>query len=213
MQPTFDQASHLLSLVRGKGPSLENIQALYALGIISDVFGVEDPSRIDREAVRLALGYDPFVFRVKIGGPETTDEIVAHLKANGLNNVNPLITQANLPLLARPVVEEDEIVIHDPGTSFSENEGLTILKQEGLLRPTYEHGLRFAREHETATTSKKKPFVIFLHEHWLDPRRRCRVLYLDRSSDNRELDLYYPDGGFDVICVLAGVRPRKRSAA
>ena len=144
-----------------------------------------------------------------MGRDETTDEIVAHLKENGFNYVDPLITQVNFPLTPRSAVEEDEIVIHDPGGSFSVTEGLAILKQEGLLRPTYEHGLRFTREHGTATTSKKKPFVIFLHEPWLDPCRGRCVVYLDRHPGGRELNLHYPGSGSDGGCVLAGVRPRK----
>jgi len=146
---------------------------------------------------------------VKIGAAETTDQIVAYLNANGFNYVNEWINQKNFPLVAKEIPEDDEIVIYDPGTSFTEEEGLAILKREGLLRPTYEHGLRFAREHGTATTSAKKPFVIFLHEPWQDPYGNRRIVYVNRNPDNRELLLHYPDSGFGDFCVLAGVRPRK----
>ncbi len=123
--------------------------------------------------------------------------------------MNEWINQKNFPLKAKEIPEDDEVVIYDPGTSFTEEEGLAILKREGLLRPTYEHGLRFAREHGTTTTSAKKPFVIFLHEPWRDPSGDRRIVCVDRNPDDRELYLVYPDCGFDDRCVLAGVRPRK----
>jgi hypothetical protein len=207
--PTFDQAFQLLSVVREADKTLEGLQALYATGLLSDLLKTEDPAKVDREAFRKLLGFDPSSFRVKMGAAETTDEIVAYLNANGFNYVNEWINQKNFPLKAKETPEDDEIVIYDPGTSFTEEEGLAILKREGLLRPTYEHGLRFAREHGTATTSAKKPFVIFLHEPWQDPDGDRRIVYVNRYPDNRGLDLYYPVNGFYGDCVLAGVRPRK----
>lgn len=205
---TFDQAYHLLGLARGKGVSLEMLQALYGLGVLSDVFDVEDPSRINREAVRVALGYDPSVFRVKLGGPETTDDIVCVLRGGGLR-VNDHITQANFPLTPRGTPEEAGIEIVDPGKGFSENEGLAILKEAKLERPTYEHGLRFAEQHGKTTTSTKKPLVIFLHEPWQGPGRDRRVMCLGRRPGYRWLFLNDPDDGFNDYCGLAGVRSRK----
>jgi len=149
------------------------------------------------------------VFSIKLGGPETTDEVVQSLKErDGFNFVNDLITQTNFPLIPREA-EDIEIEIIDPKRPFSEAEGLEFLKAAGLERPTCEHALRFAEQRGTATTSEKKPFVIFLHEAWLDPRDHRRVLYLDRYSASRRLSLIYPDGRFNDDCVLAGVRPRK----
>ena len=101
-------------------------------------------------------------------------------------------------------------VIVDPGRDFSEEEGLAILKEKGLERPTYEHAIRFAEQHGKATTSEKKPYVIFLHETWLNPDRSRRVVYLRRSARYRKLFLSYPGNRFNDFCVLAGVRPRKQ---
>lgn len=203
--PSLDQAFHLLGLVRGQSTSLENLQALYALGVVSDVFGVEDLSRVNREAVRIALGYDPSVFRVKMGGPETIDQITAALGFP----FNDWITQANFPLTPSEAPWEDEIEIIDPGCSFSEAEGLQFLKDAKLGRPTYAHGIRFGQQFGKATTSAKKPFIVFLHEAWLDPNRHRRVLYIDRFPASCVLDLRCPDDRFGGHCVLAGVRPRK----
>jgi hypothetical protein len=207
--PTFDQAFQLLSVVREADKNLEGLQALYTTGLLSDLLKAENPAKVDREAFRKLLGFDPSSFRVKMGAAETTDEIAAYLNANGFNYVNEWINQKNFPLKAKEIPEDDEVVIYDPGTSFTEEEGLAILKREGLLRPTYEHGLRFAREHGTTTTSAKKPFVIFLHEPWRDPRGHRRVVCVRRSPDYRELGLYCPGSKFCDYCVLAGVRPRK----
>jgi hypothetical protein len=205
MQPTFDQAFQLLNITRESGASLENLQAIYNAGLLSDLLKAESPCKVNREEFRRLLGYDPSVFKVKMGGANNTDEITAALGFP----FNDWITQANFPLTASETPTEDEIEIVDPGKSFSEEEGLTILKEKGLLRPTYEHGIRFAERHGKATTSEKKPFVIFLHEAWLGPNRRRRVVCLYRSAGYRELYLYYPDDGFLDRCVLAGVRPRK----
>ncbi len=49
----------------------------------------------------------------------------------------------------------------------------------------------------------------FSHISWLDPNRNRRIVYLNRNSDNRKLNLNYPDNRFNDNCVLAGVRRRK----
>ena len=144
------------------------------------------------------------VYRIKLGGPETTDEIISGLGFPANSN----ITQENFPLKPH-AIEDVEIEIIDPGCSFSEDEGLKFLADAKLGRPTYGHALRFAKQHGKATTSEKKPFVVFLHEAWQDPNRSRRVLCLVCRARYRELFLGYPDVGFDDDCVLAGVRPRK----
>ena len=53
----------------------------------------------------------------------------------------------------------------------------------------------------------------FSHVSWQDPNRNRRVVYLNRNAKYRKLNLYCPDDRFDDYCVLAGVRPRKRSSA
>ena len=205
MQPTFDQAFQLLNITRESGASLETLQAVYGAGLLSDLLKAENPCKVSREEFRRILGYDPSVFKVKMGGANNTDEITAALGFP----FNNWITQANFPLTASETPTEDEIEIVDPGKSFSEEEGLAILKEKGLLRPTYEHGIRFAEQHGKATTSEKKPFVIFLHIPWRGPSRRRRFVCLRRRAEYRELYLVYPGYGFNGHCVLAGVRPHK----
>lgn len=205
---TFEQAAHLLQLAGDKNMSLEQLQLLYSLGLLSDLFeaaSVLDLTRINREDYKRILGFDPSVFRVRIGGSETTDEIISGFGFPA----DDLITQANFPLQPRAAVEEDEIEIIDPGCSFSEDQGLKFLADAELGRPTYELALRFAEQHGKATTSGRKPFVIFLHEAWQDPRRCRRVLCLNRYARYRGLYLCCPGHGFGDGCVLAGVRPRK----
>jgi len=146
------------------------------------------------------------IFCVRLAGPETTDEIVGSLGFP----VNSYITQQNFPILPRLAIEEIEIV--DPGRSFSEKEGLAMIAEVKLERPTYEHGIRFSQQHgRVMTSSNKKPFVLFLHEAWEDPEGVRRVLCLFRSPDRRWLHLDYPDDGFFDSCVLAGVRPHQPS--
>ncbi len=204
MQPTLDQGRQLLNLAGEAGVSLEKLQILYGTGLLSDLLKTENPAAVNREEFRVLLGFVPSVFRVKLGGPEKTDQIVSGLGFPA----NSYITQKNFPLKPH-AIEEAEIEIYDPGCSFSEEEGHGFLKAVGLERPTHEHFLRFAEQCGTATTSKKKPFVIFLHEPWLGPYDNRRVLYLDRSSAHRKLHLLCPDYRFLGACVLAGVRPRK----
>ena len=148
----------------------------------------------------------PEVFRVRLGGPETTDEIVANLGFPA----NEWITRANFPLTPRQALEEVEIQIIDPGRSFNKNEGLALLAEVKLERPTYEHGIRFSQQHGKLTTSSEKPFVLFLHEVWEDPEGLFRVLCLFRSPDRRWLHLDFADDVFFDSCVLAGVKPRKQ---
>ncbi|MEK7212407.1 MAG: hypothetical protein AAB686_01895 [Patescibacteria group bacterium] len=203
---TFPQAKHLIEVFE----TLESgqLQALIASGLLTDLRRCAaelDPTKVDRDQYQRILGLDPSVFRVLMGGPETTDQITAALGFP----FNEWITQANFPLKPAEAPWEDEIEIVDPGTSFSEEKGLVILAEAKLERPTYEHGIRFAQQHGKATTSKKKPFVIFLHKPWQGPDRIRRVVFVRRFPAYRRLRLYYPGDGFSDDCVLAGVRPRK----
>lgn len=149
---------------------------------------------------------EPTIFCVRLGGPETTDEIVAGLgfPANGY------ITQANFPLRPRPVIEEVEMQIVDPNCNFREEEGLVILAEVKLERPTYEYGIRFSQQYgRVMTSSNKKPFILFLHEVWLDSKGVPHVLCLFRNQDRRWLHLNCLSIGFFNTCVLAGVLPHK----
>ena len=211
---TFTQTSHLLQLADDKEMSLEQLQLLYNLGLLSDLFeaaATVDLSKVNRDELKRILGLDPSVFPVKMNGTETTDDIVASLRAGGFGYVNDYITQANFPLTATDG-EDVGIEIIDPGCDFSEKDGLRYLAEANLERPTYQQALRFAQQHGRTTSSTKKPFVIFLHEAWRDPYRGRRFLCVDRGPSHRGLLLFYP-GGFSSHCVLAGVRPRKQPSA
>jgi hypothetical protein len=207
--PTFEQARHVLNLFTESGATLESIQALVRKGLLSDLLKAENPDGIDREKFRIILGFEPSYFTVQMGNTEIADQIADYLRANGFNYVHEWITQVNFPIYGNDP-NGDEIVLVDPGKSFTEAEGFAILTSAGLKRPTAAHALRFAMQHGMATTSKTKPYIIFLHEAWVDPDRDRRVLSVDRDPQGRGLGLSYPDGGFDDHCVLAGVRPRKQ---
>src|SRR6266404_2253474 len=140
MQPTFDQAFQILKVVREAGVSLEGLQTVYNLGLLSDLFNADNLTNVDREKFRLILGYGPPVFKVKMGGSENTDEIVANLSFY----FDSQITQTNFPLKPSKNPWEDEIEIVDPDGKFSKKEGLRILEDRGLMQPTYEHAIRFA---------------------------------------------------------------------
>jgi hypothetical protein len=206
MQPTFDQAFQLLNIARESGASLESLQAVYNSGLLSDLLRAKDPCGVNREAFRKLIGLDPAIFMVKMGGPENTDQI---MKAWGFA-FDERISQTNFPLAPSNSPWEDGIEIVDPGQSFTEEEGLQILKDKGLERPTYEHGIRFAEQHKSITTSDKKPFVIFLHKAWLDSNQQGHVVSVDCFPYFRVLRLFNIDEGFIDAGVLAGVRPRKQ---
>ena len=145
------------------------------------------------------------LYKVKVGGNKTTDDIVRQLRANGFDCVNKIITQKNFPLEPRPI-KEIEMEIIDPGRPFTEKEGLVFLKNAGLKRPTLEHAIYFTEQCGTKTNGK---YVVFLHEHWLatDSRRDLDnnfVLYLNRKSET--FNMVNPKNGFGDECVLAGVR-------
>ena len=149
---------------------------------------------------------EPEVFRVRLGGPETTDEIVANLGFPA----NELITQENFPIQPHAAIEEVEMQIVDPNCNFREEEGLVILTEVKLERPTYEQGIRFTQQYgRIMASSNKKPFILFLHEVWLDSKGVPHVLCLFRSQDRRWLHLNCLSIGFFNTCVLAGVLPHK----
>lgn len=157
------------------------------------------------------------VFKVKMGGPETTDKLAQYLMGKGYDYVDGLITQENFPLRPQEILKEREIVICDPDRWLTKDEALAFLKTKGLLPPSYEDALLFARQHRKVISYSKKPFVIFLHEPWIDQIGNERAICLGRDvSRCPRLDLHYSTGwtdnknpgsyGFDRQYLFAGVR-------
>jgi hypothetical protein len=149
------------------------------------------------------------VFRTVLGRPETTDELVRKLKEKErFSYVNVHITQENFPIFPHRL-EVDDIIIHDPGGHLLDKErGLSLLKEDGLLRPTYEHALQFACQHgKIAKMPDKKPFVAFLHKPWRDMSGDEYVMFVACfPCENRKLFLGHL-GVFLEYSVLAGISP------
>ena len=147
------------------------------------------------------------LYKVKLGGVESTDEIVRHLKEKGFCHVNELITQVNFPLKLHEI-EDVEIEIIDPGCPFTEDEGFSFLKAAGLKPPTEENAIRFTEQCGTMTTGAK-PYVVFLHKPRLDWDLDPSILYLDRRPGHLWFDLLCLSDnwfGFNDNYVIAGVR-------
>ena len=147
-------------------------------------------------------------FSVLMGGPETTDEITGKLNFR----FDKFINQINFPITPHEQWK-DEIVIIDPNGRYTEQECVQILKEGGLMLPTYEHGIRFALQYGKLIPSfKEKPFILFPHESWFNVTDCYRyILSLKRSTNQRLLRLAhcYSGGKFSELCLFAGVRPRK----
>ena len=145
---------------------------------------------------------------MKRGSLRTIGEIVLAFQKKGLY-VDDNITQTNFPLNSRVAIDDFEIKIIDPDCFYSEDEGIKFLKIAGLLRPTEEHALRFARQYgRTMKSNKDKPNIVFLHKPWLDQNGERRTLVIDRGPYDQGLNLGYLDDGFDEFCVLAGLVSR-----
>lgn len=140
------------------------------------------------------------VFRVKMGGFLNTDQIT---KILGFP-CNPWITQKNFPIECGSSWEDEVEIINVPGRLRDEAEGLKILKDAGLDRPTHEHGIQFARQFG-GKMSAEKSCILFLHTPWKDPRDNDRIICMDRGR-RRFLSLSHVGLGFNDRCVLAGVR-------
>lgn len=143
-----------------------------------------------------------------MGGPETTDELLAKLNFRfdrSINQINFPITPSEQWL--------DEIVIIDPSGRYTEQECVQILKGEGLMRPTYEHGIKFALQYgKSIPNFKEKPFILFPHECWFNTADSYRyILSLKRGTKQRLLRLAhcYSGNKFSELCLFAGVRPGK----
>ena len=148
-------------------------------------------------------------FKVVLGGHETTDQIVKHLKANGFRRVHEAITQKNFPIKPHEI-KDVQIEIVDPGRPFTAEEGTVFLKSMGLLPPTEEHALRFAEQRGRMVATSNEKCLVFLHRHWEDNDGRRRMLFIHNiMDDNRRFGLIFADNGFGHDCLLAGVRPGK----
>ena len=143
------------------------------------------------------------VFKVRMGSQENTDDITA---APGFR-VNELITQASFPIMPGIAPWVDEIETFPVGGQSLEN-GLRILEGKGLLRPTHEHGIRFAQQHWRTNEFLGKTYVVFPHEMWQDPEGRQVILFFYCNGIIRELDLNCPGYKFSGYTRIAGVRPR-----
>ncbi|MEK7094295.1 MAG: hypothetical protein AAB903_03080, partial [Patescibacteria group bacterium] len=192
---TPPQCRHLIEVFE----TLESgqLQALIASGLLTDLrrcVAEFDPRKIDRGQYQRILGIDPSVFTLKMGGSETTDQIVAVLRESGIR-VNECVTQKNFPLTSGEAIE-DEIELVDPNRDLYFKESLAILKEKGLMRPTEEHAIRFSQQHGLTTTSTKKPCIIFPHKPWLGPGRSPRVVCVCRYPVDRELFLRWAGGWF-----------------
>jgi hypothetical protein len=146
--------------------------------------------------------HPPSIFRIIMGGPENTSQITASFDFP----FNDYITQANFPLTPGEVSRVDEIAVIEPKSSFDEKEGLRLLSEAHLERPTYEHALRFAQQHARASVSDEKCFILFLHEAWQGPGGHPRALCFDRSVEFPALSMAFLDVTFDDRFVLAGIR-------
>ncbi len=138
-----------------------------------------------------------------MGTRTTTDQIVASLGFT----YNRLITQENFPLRARQQ-ETDVLELVRPSRGIAHDEALRMLQERSLLRPTHEHAIRFAEQYGRANTISG--VVVFLHNHWFDPKRKPRLLALSYRYHpwRRNLCLRYANDQLADYCLLAGVRPQ-----
>jgi hypothetical protein len=207
---TLPQAKRLIEVFETLNSG--QLQALYASGLLTDLRRCAaefDPTKVDRDQYQKLLGLNPSLFKVLMGGPEDTDEIVRQIKAAGVP-VNDDITQTNFPIAQAATPWEDEIELVDPNREFDFSECPKILTDAGLLKPTHEHALRFAHKNAaTIPTSSLKPFIIFPHKPWLAPSSRDRIVDVRRRPAYRHVDLNYTTSRFNDHYVVAGVRPRK----
>jgi len=205
--PSFDQAYQVLNLVRESGASLENLQAIYMTGFLSDLLKAKNLAKVDREAFRKLLGYDSSVFKVKMGGANNTDQIMAALPREFW--FDEWITQANFPLVPSTSPWEDEVEVFDPKCEFNAAEGLKLIFDRGLMPPTCEHWIRFAEQQGMATTSHEKPFIEFLCDGRDPADPDYRMMWIVRGLGHREIHSNYAVRRAGASSVLAGVRRHK----
>jgi hypothetical protein len=144
------------------------------------------------------------VFKVKMGGTENAAQIVT-----GLGYPFHKLIPKDLKDLTSESSESWESIIEiiDPGFPFSEEEGLQILKDRKLVRPTYEHPVRFRQQYKEVSFLGKKSYVIFLHEPWFDSDGDRRIVCVGRVGWKGGLYLDCLDGRFYGHSVLVGVHP------
>jgi hypothetical protein len=134
-------------------------------------------------------------------GFTTTNEIVANLGFGA----HEWIIEEYFPLVGK-IFGKARVGIIDPRRDFDEEEIPSILAAHGLVKPEYWHALRFmAQFGNMIPASRKKPYIVFPHEPWIDLRTRPRMLALCRDPTGRRLSLVYPGNGFDKCSVIAGV--------
>lgn len=136
-----------------------------------------------------------------------TPNLKTLIKAGKYDWVNSEITPESFP----PEQVRGEIELIHPKKYFTLDEGIAILKDAGLEPVNaYELLSWAAKDHKKVT---EWTYTVALATIWRGPRRRPRVVCVDRYPGFRGLSLFYTGFRFDGRCVLAGVRPRKPSGA
>ncbi len=207
---TIPQCKSLIEIFENLKP--RQLNSLLVSGLLTDLRSgaeITDLNNVNRDTFRKALGIDSYLFRVRMGGPESTDEITSSLGFP----FNEWINQYSLPLTSSETQWQDEIEIMDPECTFSESQGLSLLGDVGLEAPTYEHVLRFAQQFGKLTTSEVKPNIAFLTKSWSAPDNRPYTLCLNRTASFRRLYLHCSYHSFLDGFVIAGVRQKQDRAS
>ena len=156
------------------------------------------------------------VFRTRIGGPETTDEIIKNALRSGRHvSVDELLTQANFPIYPLEEPKEEEVEIIDPGWYFGDKRGceeyLAVLKEANLERPTYEHAIRLFGQHIEALIATSELWgngVTFPHEPRVDSysMRYLMCFWCFRNSLRVRFENDFGDGFICLPKLVAGIR-------
>ena len=180
---TSSQLGKFAKLAGQKEVTSERAQLLYGSGLQADLFEVEDPSTIDRDAFRKFLGLSPLEFLSIVDFDQTLPEMIA---AADFDSVNSNITSERFPVVGSGK-KNFRFKIYKPKRFISSEAADEMMRKDGFLAARHESGLAFARDFPNE--QRKRPIAL-LGSSAKVSRDRC-VSCLRWSGAERDLDLRY----------------------
>lgn len=181
LEVTPGQIRNIIEQIEKKEISRERLQAIINSGFLSDVFDIEDPSKINRQEVKKLFGLSAYQsFMVHIGN-RSVKELLEAGKYDGYVNSN--ITDANFP---DDTTGDKEVFLFPISDILDTDDVIAKMDKENFKPASVKTGLAFGEQYPDF--QRRNP-LIALGSVWVAPFGARRVLGLWGRGSARDADL------------------------
>ncbi len=194
---TSGQLTSLAALLEAKGKDHQGLQALLTNGTLADLIEA-NPSAIDREALRKALGLTPIEMQFLVDYGMTLEQMIA---AGNYDWKNDDITAKRFPLSGTGKVAFEPKLFHFDRDISSEN-AIKEMEKDGLRPAKIEELLAYG----ALLPEEQRKYPIVALGSVAEVYGDRDVAYLSRGGSRRRLDLDWFDVDWRGGCRFLGVR-------